>query len=287
MKLFPSDPRKRDCPKKLCVTAAAAGTVLSGYAAAENTFMLRTVSYETDYPELPRTVLISDLHRRHFGTGQCRLLRKITDLQPELILIAGDLISRNVKDLGETALLLRKLRAIAPVIYAEGNHETDLPPSLYHALCRIVPESGALFLRNSYTHFKGIPIAGLSLPPAYYRGGKRFGYCGKYRCTKQTMLELLGKCPENTLLLAHNPLFFPAYAEWGAKLVLSGHMHGGSVRLPGIGGLLSPERCFFPRYDKGCFRQGDTEMIVSGGLGKLRLFNPPEICLLTAGNSKK
>ena len=64
------------------------------------------------------------------------------------------------------------------------------------------------------------------------------------------MHDLLGECKEHTVLLAHNPLFFSAYAEWGAALTLSGHIHGGVVRLPGIGGLLSPARRFMPRYAK-------------------------------------
>ena len=82
------------------------------------------------------------------------------------------------------------------------------------------------------------------------------------------------------MLLAHTPLFFEAYAAWGARLTLSGHIHGGIVRLPGVGGVLSPERKFLPRYDKGRFVRGDSEMIVSGGLGKLRFGNPPEICVI-------
>ena len=97
----------------------------------------------------------------------------------------------------------------------------------------------------------------------------------------ETLTHLLGTCRENTVLLAHNPLWFRSYAKWGAALTLSGHVHGGAVRLPLIGGLLSPERAFFPPYDKGYYTDGRHDMIVSGGLGKLRLFNPPEICLIT------
>ena len=142
-------------------------------------------------------------------------------------------------------------------------------------------------LLNRCVTFRGVRFAGLALPSAYFRGEGRHGYRTKRICTAETLRQYLGTCEENTVLLAHDPLCFPAYAEWGAGLTLSGHVHGGIVRIPGIGGLLSPERKFFPKYDKGKFRRGDSEMIVSGGLGKLRLFNPPEICLLTAGNSKK
>ena len=81
-------------------------------------------------------------------------------------------------------------------------------------------------------------------------------------------------------MLAHNPLLLDSYADWGADLVLCGHMHGGLIRLPFVGGMLSPERRFFPRYDKGLYQKKNTKMYVSGGIGKLRLGNPPEINLL-------
>ncbi len=91
------------------------------------------------------------------------------------------------------------------------------------------------------------------------------------------MEQALGKRSGTTILLAHNPLFADSYAQWGADLVLCGHLHGGVVRLPFVGGVLSPERRFFPRYDKGYYQIGETQMIVSGGIGKPRLWNPPEV----------
>ena len=86
--------------------------------------------------------------------------------------------------------------------------------------------------------------------------------------------------PGCTILLAHNPLLLDTYAAWGADLVLCGHVHGGLIRLPLAGGLLSPERKFFPKYDKGLYEKAGTKMYVSGGIGKPRFWNPPEINLL-------
>lgn len=265
---------------------SAAASVLLGWTVIENTQLLRVSRYEAALDGLPRIVLVSDLHRRHFGKGQRDLIRKIAGLRPEYIIITGDLISRTVTDYTETEQLLRRLCAIAPVIMSEGNHEADLPPSLYREFRQTVSRSGALYLHNSYARLGGITVVGLALSPEYYRGGGNFGYRGKYECTADTVHALLGECPPDTLLLAHNPLFFPAYAAWGAALTLSGHVHGGAVRLPMVGGLLSPERTFFPQYDKGRFRIGSAEMIVSAGLGKLRLLNPPEICLITSGSTQ-
>ena len=268
--------------KKLWTWLAAAAGTLLGWAAVENTALLRVRRYAVAMQNLPRIVQISDLHRKQFGSGQRRLIRKVAACRPEYILITGDLISREVRDFTKTEQFLRRLGALAPVIVAEGNHEADLPPVPYAAFRAAVRRSGARYLKNEIIRLGDISVAGLALSSDYYRGGGTFGFTGARSCTKKTMRMLLGACPQHTLLLAHNPLCFPVYAEWGAELTLSGHVHGGAVRLPLLGGLLSPERTFFPQYDKGRYRIGDSEMLVSGGLGKLRLFNPPEISLITS-----
>lgn len=268
--------------KKLWTWLGAAAGLLSGWAVFEHTALLCVSRYAAAMPGLPRIVQISDLHGRHFGKGQRRLIRKIAALKPEYIMITGDLVSRTCKSYAETEDLLRRLGALAPVIVAEGNHEADLPPVRYAEFRAAVRKSGARYLKNEIIGIGGIHVAGLALSSEYFRGGGTFGFSGAKDCTRKTMRLLLGACPERTLLLAHNPLCFPVYAEWGAALTLSGHVHGGAVRLPLLGGLLSPERKFLPKYDKGKFRIGQSEMIVSGGLGKLRLFNPPEICLITS-----
>ena len=261
--------------------AALCGAVLS-WAAVENSALLCVSEYTADIPDLPRIVQISDLHRRQFGREQKRLIRKAATLKPDIIVITGDLISRCVTDFTETQRLLRRLAALAPVLTVCGNHEADLPPALRERFRQAVRNSGAVLLENKTVTVKGVRFAGLSLPSAFFRGGGLFGFTGAAECSADTLHDLLGSCEANTVLLAHNPLFFPAYAEWGAALTLCGHVHGGAVRLPVLGGLLSPERRFFPRYSKGRYRIGKSQMIVSAGLGKLRLFNPPELCLITA-----
>ena len=100
------------------------------------------------------------------------------------------------------------------------------------------------------------------------------------------LIQTLGEpCAEKyTVLLAHNPDFFPVYAEWGADLVLSGHVHGGMVRIPGWKGVVSPNIRFFPKYDGGKFEEGKSTMILSRGLGMhtipVRLFNPGELIVI-------
>jgi hypothetical protein len=102
----------------------------------------------------------------------------------------------------------------------------------------------------------------------------------------------LGKCPEEfSILIAHNPDYFDDYARWGADLTLSGHIHGGLVRLPFLGGVLSPKLKLFPKYDYGYFETGGKRMIITGGLGahnpKIRINNPPELVIVTMKTENK
>ena len=92
------------------------------------------------------------------------------------------------------------------------------------------------------------------------------------------------------ILLSHNPLYYPAYRDWGADLTLSGHIHGGIIRIPGLGGLLSPDLTLFPRYDGGHFTERGKHLIVSRGLGNhflVRVMNPPEIGVITLARQKE
>ena len=97
----------------------------------------------------------------------------------------------------------------------------------------------------------------------------------------------LGNCEEDGayhILLAHNPVYFKQYAAWGADLTLSGHLHGGIIRLPLIGGVITPQAKLFPRYSAGKYEIGEKWMIVSRGLGThtipIRFNNKPELSVI-------
>jgi predicted MPP superfamily phosphohydrolase len=104
--------------------------------------------------------------------------------------------------------------------------------------------------------------------------------------------ELVGDKVEEEfqLLIAHNPVYFKDYTKWGADLTLSGHMHGGMIRIPGVGGVLSPQAKFFPKYHSGIFTENKRQLVVSRGLGSHsimpRLFNIPEIVLVSLKNTE-
>lgn len=128
-----------------------------------------------------------------------------------------------------------------------------------------------------------INIAGVYFEPEYYRN-KNGGYRGLPSVGFEDVQNRIGKRPEGfTILLAHNPDYFSAYAKWGADITVSGHIHGGIIRI-GKKGLLHPERKFFPKYSAGIYKLDDKALAVTAGLGKFRLFNASEVMLVTLKN---
>ncbi|MBQ7013050.1 MAG: metallophosphoesterase [Oscillospiraceae bacterium] len=238
-----------------------------------------------------RIVQISDVHFSSLtSTEQNRILsdaiiEQVRALSPHIIALTGDLVSRNPGKTGiaDAARLAEALRAICPVLYTLGNHEMDMPAGRRKKLLRLMQEKGVTLLNNRTIRYGGLSFTGVVFPREMYRGED-----GSYRnlpaCTPQLMEELAGPCNGHPhILLAHSPMGLDAYRTWGADLVLSGHVHGGIVRIPGVGGILSPERRFFPPYSKGLYRKGHTAMVVSAGIGKLRVGNPAEIVVVEIG----
>ncbi len=237
-----------------------------------------------------RMVFLSDLHNKQFGRDNVRLLKAIEELKPDGVLIGGDMINGKPGEKLETAVnLLRSLAEKYPVYYANGNHEhrIKLYPATYGDAAERYGEAlaklGISPMVNSHVQLPGInlTIYGSEIGRYYY---KRFTVP---EMAPEYLSGLLG-CPvpgSYTVLLAHNPDYFPRYARWGADLVLAGHVHGGIVRIPFLGrGLLSPNVRFFPKYDGGVYREGNSTMILSRGLGihtiPFRLFNPGELIVL-------
>ena len=162
---------------------------------------------------------------------------------------------------------------IAPVYYVTGNHETALPQQQYEQLMEGLETAGVTVLANDAVtvtyHGEEITVVGLSDPASM---------------AASRLSRLTDKEERYVILLAHRPDFFEEYAEGGADLVFSGHAHGGQFRLPFIGGLMAPDQGLFPKYDAGLYRDGNTSMVVSRGLGNsiipFRINNRPEIILV-------
>lgn len=224
---------------------------------------------------------ISDLHKRKFGRENNRLTAKISAESPDIIMISGDIISRTETDFSVIGSTLGQLCKIAPVYMCVGNHEQSLPEKYREEFFGAVAKNGVILLRNSFAkvRIKERDITVFGLEESYDTYKKNGSYRDLEKIDVDKLNTLLGKCPEGeVMLLAHNPLFGEAYSEWGADHTFSGHVHGGAVRIFGVG-ILSPERKFFPRCSKGIYTYGKMKLLVSAGLGKLRLFDPPEIVI--------
>lgn len=256
--------------------------LFAAYAFIENRFVL-CVRHEKFRSGGIRIAHIADLHKRSFGKENKRLCDRVYTEKPDIILISGDLVSRDCTDFSTAEATLKQLCTIAPVYTVFGNHETDLSPEYKEKFVRTVKRSGAVLLKNETIRTKirgrNLNISGMELKYSVYK--KNGGYRSLDSLDIAEIYDVLGEKPVGeTVLLVHNPLFAPVYAQWGADYTVSGHVHGGAVRLPFTGiGLLSPERRFFPRYTKGVYTIGNMKLLLSSGLGKPRLFNPPEIVI--------
>lgn len=234
-----------------------------------------------------RAVVIADLHNKRYGKENKMLLEAIREQKPDVIFIAGDILTAQPGKSMEPALLfLRELVQEFPVYYGNGNHEHRLKlyPHTYGDMAKeygqALEDMGIEPLVNSHAILGecGITVYGAEIGRDYY---KRFK---QNYMEKEYMGQLLGM-PDNsryTVLLAHNPDYFPEYAQWGADLTVAGHVHGGVARIPFLGrGIISPSLSLFPKYDGGIFREGEAVMLLSRGLGMhtipVRLFNPGEL----------
>lgn len=244
--------------------------------------------YSSKVKKEHRYVVLSDLHNKSYGEKNSRLIRKIIGLTPEGILIAGDILTAKPGKSYEVALdLIKNLAEKYPIYYGMGNHETRLflYPETYGDMGeRYLADLNKVsvdFLKNESQQCEdNIRITGLDMDRNYYKRLKKYPMDSNY------LKETLGEADKQKyeVLLAHNPDYFEEYAEWGADLVLSGHVHGGMMRLPVLGGVISPSVKLFPKYDGGIFKIGKSTMILSRGLGMhtipIRIFNPGELILL-------
>ena len=205
-------------------------------------------------PKGVRFVLLADQHGISYGKDNCRLLDAIRDLKPAAVLVAGDMAVRTEPDTLVTAhRLLASLAEGYPVYYALGNHEYKMSldgelRGYYEKYEKAIKSSGVHILRN--THEQALLggdrfcFFGLELPIEYYRKPK------SPRLHREEIEELIGRPETNgmQILLAHNPKYGKAYFDWGADMILSGHYHGGVVRLSEHHGLSSPAAFLLRRF---------------------------------------
>ena len=251
-----------------------------------------TVSYEIRSDKIAkpcRMVLLSDLHNKSFGRDNERLVQKITELSPDAVLVAGDMLTATKgHDFDRALRLMERLAGGYKIYYGMGNHEhrlqlyPDQYPGMYEGYLKGLQAAGIEPLINECTWLPAwnVAVCGVQIDRCYYK------HLRKEPMESDYLPRILGEAREDAfqVLIAHNPAYFEDYAAWGADLVVSGHVHGGIMRLPVLGGVLSPSLTLFPKYDGGRFTCGKSTMILSRGLGShtipLRFFNPGELVVI-------
>lgn len=228
---------------------------------------------------------VSDLHNAEFGGGNRELLAILEEAEPDLIAITGDLIDSRRTDPAPALAFLEGAVELAPVCYVTGNHEFRAYDA-YQDLKSQMEELGVIVLENEAVVLEAVPLRVIGLDDP------SFGVRSDPSATPEQILQgaLTALAPQageedlRTVLLAHRPEYVELYAQHGADLVLSGHAHGGQVRLPGVGGLYAPGQGFLPAYTSGLYQIGETSLVVSRGLGNslfpLRVNNRPEVVLV-------
>lgn len=295
-----------------------------------NRFVVREYAVSSPRIRSPlRIVFIADLHEKSYGADNEKLIARIRELNPDLILIGGDLIVsadvfdhyRKMKKAGGSLdkndrswmpasySFARRIAGICPVWFVRGNHEIRLDH--YDELGEYgrifqsaLEEAGISFIGNGFRDISGadlgpgaktaadadtgIRLCGLELPMEYYK---------KFKKTSLSVDKIRELIPEPdrsryNVLLTHSPVYFEQYVQWGADLCLCGHVHGGLMRLPLIGGVMGTRPSLFPKYSGGRYsiRTGKGEdgregvMVLTCGLGMhtlpIRIFNPGEISVV-------
>ena len=238
-----------------------------------------------------KIVFISDLHCRQLGGDNEELAELIRAQKPDIIAFTGDLISRGSKSdkVEKMCEFMQKLRDIAPTYFSLGNHERDYLAENGSGLLQKLRDMGIHVLECEYEDLSvngsTFRLGGMS-ERAYYGGD------GKYDPDAEPFLRDYCETELPKIMLSHRPEAFGfkyACQDWDVDLILSGHTHGGLIRLPLIGGLVAPMQGLFPDFYYGEYELYETKMIITSGLAGYgfvpRIYNPCEICAVTLTSS--
>ncbi|MGL4572152.1 MAG: metallophosphoesterase [Clostridium sp.] len=227
-------------------------------------------SLKSDY----KIVHLSDLHNKMFGDNQNKLVDKIKEIKPDMIVYTGDIVDSYSYKEEPALILMAELLKIAPVYYVTGNHEIRL--GVYETLKEKFTKLGVTVLEDEvhkiYVEDNEIDLIGLK--------------DGQIEELEYNLNEILinNKSDNFKMLLSHRPDGIEVYSNNNIDLAFTGHAHGGQVRIPFFGGIIAPGQGFFPEYTEGKHTMNNTTMVVSRGLGNsafpFRILNRPEIVVL-------
>lgn len=227
-----------------------------------------------------RIIQLSDVHNRKLSKN---IIKRVENTKPDIICLTGDIFEGGIKNTEYLLDVILSLTKIAQCYFVVGNHELRLKKEEYSYIQQKLNKMGVIILNNcKVLTDNNICIYGVGYNLKVY-DNKKFNYNVK-ETVEYSEVEKAVEKPDETkynIILSHSPFLFEHLVNMRFNLILSGHVHGGIICLPKLGGLLSPERTFFPRYYKGVYTKNDTNMVVNTGLGfgtiKVRLFNTPEI----------
>jgi predicted MPP superfamily phosphohydrolase len=285
----------------IIILAVLVFTVLESLREFKNFKVKRYTVYDGKIPkafEGYKLAVIGDLHNFRYSEDNSGIISCLEKENPDVLILVGDMVLCRKKAEAEnlkTAEFVNRLAERFPLLYGIGNHEKGLIErkddvgdiwQRYEGLLsdkvKILSNERVQITRNS----ESISVYGLDIDRYFYTRLKNIPMGVEYLDGR------LGSCPDEfCILVAHNPDYFEDYAGWGAALTLSGHIHGGMVRLPFLGGVISPKLKLFPKYDYGYFENEGKSMIITGGLGghqpQIRINNKPEIVIVNLEKTKK
>lgn len=247
---------------------------------------IQTTRLEIENSNIPKAFsgyrigIVADLHNKDWGS---KLTRALEQEELDIIVIVGDLIDSTHKDLNIAMDFIKSIKSIAPIYYVSGNHEAwsgdyeSLKNSLLKEDVYVLDDSKILLSKSG----QEILLLGLQDPEFFLKGvslNQRRGVI------ESKLDQLVDNYKGYKVLLSHRPEFFESYVSLQIDLILSGHAHGGQVRIPFIGALIAPDQGFFPKYTAGVYSKGKSDMVVSRGLGNsiipIRINNTPELVIV-------
>lgn len=278
---------KPKAPRRRWPFVILAAALLCGGIWADSRWRLVTTEYESASPRLPaafdgfRVVQLTDLHGYEYGTDNARLVERVADCDPDLIVLTGDFID-SADEIPVTETLAKALTALAPVYFVSGNH--DWGSGAAAALEEALDRAGVTWLHNETVTLERdgahILLAGVEDPNSW----------AVMPTPEDVVAQARTLGPEDyILLLGHRNYWVEKYPDLDVDLILSGHAHGGIIRVPFLGGLLGTEHNLLPEFDRGLYHSGSYDMILSAGLGdsflngavSARFLNNPEVVCVT------
>lgn len=264
--------------------------IAAGVSAVVCNFHIKVTQYDVQLDGLEnpaRLVVVSDIHGKVYGEDNAPLYEKVVAQAPDAIVLLGDLFPSEFTEADKDYVidLTRRMQEIAPVYFAMGNHETSYTAQYGSGWIDEIRETGAIVFDESWAdveHGGNTIRFGGTMGHGYLfgRSSKEFHASPEYE-----VLFRLEHSRYPAILLAHMPdtvALSNGRQRWHIDLVLSGHTHGGVIRIPGVGGLFAPMQGWRPRYDYGDMMLNDQmRMIITSGLSGHdripRIFNLPEI----------